>query len=453
MLENISNRIDKAIKIIKRDHKISEKNIDNSIREIKLALLDADVNFKVVKDFINNVKTKALGEDVLRSVSPDQQFIKIIHDELKHILGEENEALKIEKEKRNIIMMVGLQGSGKTTTSAKLALKLKKDYKPILIGADTYRPAAQDQLQILAKTIEVDYYGGEKGQSPIQIAKEAIKEADSKNKDLVIIDTAGRLEIDENMMDELKKIKDDVNPDEILFVSDSMAGQNIVEVVNKFNEKLGLTGIILSKFDSDTRGGAAFSIKSTTGLSIKYIGVGEKLNEIDAFHPERIAGRILGMGDVVSLVEKVQEQVDIEEAEKLEKKLRKADFDLNDFLSQLKTMKKIGSIESIMKMLPFGKNLQINAEGDNKLKQTEAMILSMTQKERRNYRIINGSRKRRIAKGSGTTTRDINNLLRAFDQMYRMMKKMKHNPNAMKKMMKKMGGNPNDMGNLPNLPF
>jgi len=452
VLENIANRIEKAIKIIKRENKITDSNIDECIREIKLALLDADVNYKVVKDFIENVKSKALGEEVLRSISPTQQFTKIIHDELTKILGEKNDPINIGKTK-TIIMMVGLQGSGKTTSAAKLAYKLKRENtaNPILIGADTYRPAAQDQLQILANSIGIKYFGGDKNDSPIKIVTKGLQEAEKNEHNLVIIDTAGRLEIDDKMMTELEEIKKKVNPSEILFVSDSMAGQNIVEVVNSFNSRLNLTGVILSKFDSDARGGAAFSIKSITGLSIKFIGMGEKINELETFHPERIAGRILGMGDVVSLVEKVQREVDIEEAEKLEKKLRKAEFDLNDFLNQIKQMKKLGSMESILKMLPFGKNIQINPESDKKLKQTEAIILSMTLKERRNYRLINGSRKRRIAKGSGTTTRDVNNLLISFDQMYKAIKKVKRNPGAIKKLMKQMGGD--NISNLPNLPF
>jgi signal recognition particle subunit SRP54 len=449
LLENIQKRFDNVFKKLSGKHKISEDNIKDGIREIKLALLEADVNYKVVKEFVKEVKEEALGEKVIKSVSPKDQFIKIVNDKLAEIMGGENKPLELKPSGINVILMVGLQGSGKTTTCGKLAYRLTKNdesKKALLVGADIYRPAAKEQLKIVAKQSGAGFFTNDDPKaSAKKITKSALDYAREENYNLVILDTAGRLQIDEELMKELEDIKKVTKPDEILFVSDAMAGQNIVEVANEFDERLGISGIVLTKFDSDTRGGAALSLKKTTGKDIKYIGVGEKMEELDPFYPDRIAGRILGMGDVVSLVDKAIEASDQEELERLQKKMQKLDFDLNDFLGQIRQVKRMGSLENLLKMLPFGKDLPVDQLKGDEVSKTEAIILSMTPKERKNYKIINVSRKKRISRGSGTKLKDVNKLLQQFDKMNKMMKKMKKNKKGLQSLMDKYGGDLENM--------
>ncbi len=447
MLENIQKRFDGLLKRISGKHKISEKNIQEGIREIKLALLEADVNYKVVKELVKELKEEALGEKVLNSVSPKEQFIKIVNDKLTDIMGGENVPLEVKPSGKTIILMVGLQGSGKTTTCGKLAKRIQKKFEgksAMLVGADIYRPAAKKQLEIVAKQAGAGFYTDEKGVSAQQIVKDALTKSDIENYNVLIIDTAGRLQIDEELMKELEDIKKIAKPNEILFVSDAMAGQNVVDVAVEFDKRLGVSGVILTKFDSDARGGAALSIKKTTGKSIKFIGVGEKMEDLDPFYPERIAGRILGMGDVVTLVDKAVEAADEEELVKLQKKLAKFDFDLNDFLSQLRQVKRMGSLDKILKMLPFGKDLPLDQLQGNEVSKSEAIILSMTQKERKNYKIMNVSRKKRVSKGSGTKLKDVNKLLQQFDKMNKMMRKMRKNK-GLEKILENFDGNFEDM--------
>ncbi len=448
MLENIQKRFDGLLKRISGKHKITEKNIEEGIREIKLALLEADVNYKVVKELVKELKAEALGEKVLQSVSPKEQFVKIVNDKLTDIMGGENVPIDVKPTGKTIILMVGLQGSGKTTSCGKLAQRIQKKFegkKALLVGADIYRPAAKKQLEIVANQAKAGFYTGEEGVSPQNIVKEAIKKSDLENYNVIIIDTAGRLQIDEALMKELEDIKKISDPTEILFVSDAMAGQNVVEVVGEFDTRLGITGVILTKFDSDARGGAALSIKKTTGKSIKFIGVGEKMEDLDPFYPDRISGRILGMGDVVTLVDKAIEAADEEELAKLQKKMAKFDFDLNDFLAQLKQVKRMGSLDKILKMLPFGKDLPIDQLKGDEVSKSEAIILSMTPKERKNYKIMNVSRKKRVSRGSGTQLKDVNKLLQQFDKMSKMMKKMSKNKKGMEKMLEGFDGNFSDM--------
>jgi signal recognition particle subunit SRP54 len=447
VLENIQKRFDGLLKRISGKHKISEKNIQEGIREIKLALLEADVNYKVVKELVKELKEEALGEKVLNSVSPKEQFIKIVNDKLTDIMGGENVPLEVKPSGKTIILMVGLQGSGKTTTCGKLAKRIQKKFEgksAMLVGADIYRPAAKKQLEIVAKQAGAGFYTDEKGVSAQQIVKDALTKSDIENYNVLIIDTAGRLQIDEELMKELEDIKKIAKPNEILFVSDAMAGQNVVDVAGEFDKRLGVSGVILTKFDSDARGGAALSIKKTTGKSIKFIGVGEKMEDLDPFYPERIAGRILGMGDVVTLVDKAVEAADEEELVKLQKKLAKFDFDLNDFLSQLRQVKRMGSLDKILKMLPFGKDLPLDQLQGNEVSKSEAIILSMTQKERKNYKIMNVSRKKRVSKGSGTKLKDVNKLLQQFDKMNKMMRKMRKNK-GLEKILENFDGNFEDM--------
>ncbi len=441
MLEELTSKLESTFRRLRGYGKLTEKNIDDSLKEIRRALLEADVNYKVVKDFVASVKEKAIGEEVLRSVTPGQMIVKIVHDEMVRLLGGTTATIRNAGIPPTIIMLTGLQGSGKTTFAAKLARYLqKKNRKPMLVAADVYRPAAIQQLKILGRSINVPVYDEGVG-DPVKIAFNSISQARQQMLDTVILDTAGRLHIDEQMMQELVNIKNRIRPHEILFVADGMTGQDAVNTAQQFAERLNFDGVVLTKMDGDARGGAALSIKAITGKPIKFIGVGEKVDDIEQFHPDRMASRILGMGDVVTLVEKAQETIDKEKAEKLEKKLRKAEFDLEDFLDQLQQIKKMGSLESILKMIPgVGSQLK-NAQVDEKnLVRVEAIINSMTKEERRNPRILNGSRRKRIAMGSGTRVQDVNALMRQFEQMKKMMKQMN------KKSFRGLGGMPFGIG-------
>jgi signal recognition particle subunit SRP54 len=426
--------------------KISESNVADALREVRMALLEADVNFKVARDFIERVKTKALGAEVIQSVHPGQQIIKFVSDELTELLGSQNAGLKLDASPSSIIM-VGLHGSGKTTSSGKLARLLKKQGKaPLLVAADVYRPAAMDQLETLGKQIEVPVFLKRGETDVLKIAREALDFARAQGRNILIFDTAGRLQIDEPLVQELVRLRDLVQPQEILLVLDAATGQEAVNVATHFDQALNITGSILTKLDGDARGGAALSLKSVTGKPIKFAGVGEKLDEFEPFHPERMASRILGMGDVVSLVERAADVVSEEDAKKLEEKMRKGEFTLEDFLEQLRAMKKLGSLESIVKMLPGGgdalKQMDITKQ-EREFKRMEGMVCAMTIKERRNPVILNASRRRRIAAGSGVTVTELNTMLNKFFQMQQMMKKM---PKMMKMMSRMGGGLPGMMG-------
>jgi signal recognition particle subunit SRP54 len=423
MFENLSDRLEKSFKILKGQGRISEINIAETLKEVRRALLDADVNFKIAKQFTDTVKTKALGQEVLKSVNPSQMMVKVVHDELVDLMGGDKSDINL-KINPSIILIAGLQGSGKTTFSGKLAkwVKSKRGKNPILVAGDIYRPAAIEQLKIIGDQIEVPVYTEEGNRNPVQIVKNSVKEAKLKNHDVVIIDTAGRLAIDEEMMNEIAAIKDAVNPHEILFVVDSMTGQDAVNTAREFNERLNFDGVVLTKLDGDTRGGAALSIKSVVNKPIKFISSGEKMDAIDIFYPARMADRILGMGDIVSLVEKAQEQFDSEEARKLQKKIARDQFDFNDFISQIQQIKKMGN------------DLDID---DNAFKGIEAIIRSMTPAERSNPIVLNGSRRKRIAAGSGTSVQEVNKLLKQFDETRRMMKMMTKNKNAARMMGRK----------------
>ncbi len=426
MFENLGDRLQNALHKIKGYGKITEDNISDMMREIRLALLEADVNYQVVKEFTNNVKEKALGEEVASSINPGDLFVKIVKDELTELLGGESASLNINGNPA-ILMLVGLQGSGKTTTIAKLANFLRKKHskKPLLVACDVYRPAAIDQLKQLGKQLNMEVY--EEGKKdPVEIADNALEYAKNNGFDYVLVDTAGRLHIDEELMDELDRIKEKISPHEILLVIDAMMGQDAINVITGFNDKLPLTGVILTKLDGDTRGGVALSVRHLTNVPIKFIGVSEKLDGLDTFDPERMAGRILGMGDIVSLVEKATEAIDEKEAEKTAKRMQQGKFDLEDFLSTMKQMKKLGPLESLIKMLPGAKKMGLtDIKIDPKqMAHIEAIVLSMTPKERRNPDIIKASRKTRIAKGSGRSVQEVNKLLQQFDQMKKMMKQM-----------------------------
>jgi signal recognition particle subunit SRP54 len=424
MFEGLSDKLDRAFKVLKGHGHITEINVAETLKDVRKALLDADVSFKIAKQFTDQVKETALGENVLTSVSPAQLMVKIVHDELTRLMGGEKTDLNLKGEPA-IILIAGLQGSGKTTFSAKLAsyLKNKKGRKPMLVAGDVYRPAAIDQLKVLGEQIETEVYTEEGSTEPVKIAKHAIGYARDKGYNVVIIDTAGRLAIDEQMMDEIAAVKKAVNPHETLFVVDSMTGQDAVNTAKTFNDRLDFEGVVLTKLDGDTRGGAALSIKAVVNKPIKFIGIGEKLDAIDIFYPERMADRILGMGDIVSLVEKAQEQFDEEEAKKLQKKIAKNQFNFNDFLAQIKQIKKMGNVKDLIGMLPgMGKALQNVDIGDDAFKGIEAIIYSMTPDERENPVIINGSRRKRIATGSGTTIQEVNRLIKQFDDTRKMMK-------------------------------
>ena len=428
MFESLSDRLQNAIHKIKGYGTITEENISEVMKEVRLALLEADVNYKVVKEFTNEVKEKALGEEVKRSINPGDLFVKIVNDELKELLGGESAPLNLSGYPA-ILMLVGLQGSGKTTTIGKLSNLLRKKHskKPLLVACDVYRPAAIDQLKQIGKQLNIPVY--EEGKKdPVEISKNAIKYAKENGYDYVLIDTAGRLHIDDQLMDELDNIYNEVNPKEVLLVIDSRMGQDAINVIQGFNERLKLTGVILTKLDGDTRGGVALSVRHLTNVPIKFIGTSEKMDGIDHFDPERMAGRILGMGDIVSLVEKAEEAIDQKEAEKTAKRLQNGKFDLEDFLSSMKQIKKMGPLESLLKLIPGASKMGLNniKVDPKQLAKIEAMILSMTPTERRNPDIIKASRKTRIAKGSATSVQEVNKLLTQFEQMKKMMKQMKN---------------------------
>lgn len=426
MFENLSDKLDRSLKLLKGEGKITEINVAETLKEVRRALLDADVNFKTAKQFTETVREKALGQDVLTAVKPAQLMVKIVHDELAELMGGTSVDINLSGNP-SIILMSGLQGSGKTTFSGKLAymLKTKKGKNPLLVADDIYRPAAIEQLKILGAQINVPVYAEEGSTNPVEIAKNAIKQAKANGNDVVIIDTAGRLAIDEVMMNEIAAIKDAVKPNEILFVVDSMTGQDAVNTAKEFNDKLDFDGVVLTKLDGDTRGGAALSIRSVVNKPIKFAGTGEKMEALDVFHPERMADRILGMGDIVSLVERAQEQYDEEEARRLQKKIAKNQFDFNDFISQIQQIKKMGNLKDLAAMIPgVGKAMKDIDIDDDAFKGIEAIIYSMTPKERTTPEILNGNRRQRIAKGSGTTIQEVNKLIKQFDETRKMMKMM-----------------------------
>ncbi len=426
MFENLSDRLQNVMHKIKGYGKITEDNINEMMREIRLSLLEADVNYKVVKEFTNKVKEKALGTDVNSKLSPGEEFVKIVRDELTELLGGEKEELVTDKYP-TITMLVGLQGSGKTTTIGKLANYLRKNYKkkPLLVACDVYRPAAIDQLKLLGKELNIEVY--EEGKKePLEIVKNALEYAKENNFNYILIDTAGRLQIDEKLMEELVEIENFAKPDETILVIDAMMGQDAINVINGFNDKLHLTGVILTKMDGDTRGGVALSVRHLTNVPIKFIGVSEKMDGLSEFYPDRMASRILGMGDILSIVDKVSSEIDEKDAEDLVKKMTKGNFDLEDFLKQLKQIKKLGPLENLVKLLPGAKKMGLNNVkiDPKKMAHTEAIVLSMTKEERQNPSILKASRKQRIAKGSGTTVTEVNQLLNQFEEMKKMMKMM-----------------------------
>lgn len=424
MFENLSDRLERSFKILKGEGKITEINVAETLKDVRKALLDADVNYKVAKQFTDTVKAKALGMDVLTAVKPSQLMVKIVHDELALLMGGDSVDVNITGSPA-VILMSGLQGSGKTTFSGKLAqlLKGKRGKKPLLVACDVYRPAAIEQLKVLGEQIGIPVYSEPDCKNPVQIAQNAIKQARQDGQDLVIVDTAGRLAVDEEMMREIKAIKDAINPNEILFVVDSMTGQDTVNTAKEFNDRLDFTGVVLTKLDGDTRGGAALSIRTVVNKPIKFVGTGEKMDALDVFHPARMADRILGMGDIVSLVERAQEQYDEEEAKRLQKKIAKNQFDFNDFISQIQQIKKMGNLKDLASMIPgVGKAIKDIDIDDNAFKSVEAIIYSMTPKERSNPELLNGSRRQRIAKGSGTSIQEVNRLIKQFDQTRKMMK-------------------------------
>ena len=424
MFDNLSERLERSFKILKGEGKITEINVAETLKDVRKALLDADVNYKVAKNFTDTVKEKALGQNVLTAVKPSQLLVKIVHDELTALMGGETAELELTG-RPAVVLMSGLQGSGKTTFSGKLAqmLKNKKHRNPLLVACDVYRPAAVEQLKVLGQQINVPVYSEPDSKNPVEIALNAIKEAKAKGYDLVIVDTAGRLAVDEQMMNEIEAIKNAINPGETLFVVDAMTGQDAVNTAKEFNDRLDFNGVVLTKLDGDTRGGAALSIRTIVNKPIKFIGTGEKLEALDVFHPSRMADRILGMGDIVSLVERAQEQYDEAEAKRLQKRIAKNQFDFNDFLSQIAQIKKMGNLKELASMIPgVGKALKDIDIDDNAFKSIEAIIYSMTPKERTNPEILNGSRRARIAKGSGTNIQEVNRLLKQFDQTRKMMK-------------------------------
>jgi len=439
MFENLSERLERSFKILKGQGRITEINIAETLKEVRRALLDADVNFKIAKQFTDTVKAKALGQEVLRVVNPSQMMIKIVHDELTELMGGDKTEINI-KINPAVILIAGLQGSGKTTFSGKLArwVKTKKSKNPMLVAGDIYRPAAIEQLKIIGAQVEVPVYTEEGNRNPVQIVKNSVREAKIKGHDVVIIDTAGRLAVDEEMMNEISAIKDAVNPHEILFVVDSMTGQDAVNTAKEFNDRLDFDGVVLTKLDGDTRGGAALSIRSVVNKPVKFVSTGEKMDAIDIFYPERMADRILGMGDIITLVEKAQEQYDVEQARKLQKKIARDQFDFNDFIAQIQQVKKMGNVKDLMSMIPgVGKAVKDLEIDDNAFKGIEAIIRSMTPGERANPAVINGSRRKRIALGSGTTVQEVNKLLKQFDETRKMMKMVTKGGNAAKMMGRK----------------
>ena len=445
--EGLSEKLQAVTRKLRGKTRITESDLKEMLREVKLALLEADVNYAIVKEFINTIQEKALGQDVLKSLTPGQQVIKIVKDELVELLGGTESKINFTPNPPTVIMLVGLQGSGKTTTAGKLANLLRKQgKKPLLVACDVYRPAAIKQLQVVGGQLNIPVFANENSKDVVKIARQAIDTAISKLNDVVILDTAGRLHIDEELMQELKNVKQNVKPHEILLVVDSMTGQDAVNVATSFNEALGIDGVILTKLDGDTRGGVAISVKKVTGRPIKFAATGEKLSDIEVFHPDRMASRILGMGDVLSIIEKAEEAIDLEEAEKLEKQLKnKKELDLDDYLKQLRQVKKMGSFSSILKMIPGMSQLKDVKVDDKEFVRIEAIISSMTKEERKNPKILNGNRRVRIAKGSGTSVPEINKFMKSFEMTQKMMKKLQDQKNV-KKMMK--GLNPNDLKNL-----
>lgn len=447
--EGLSSKLQDITRKLRGKARITESDLKEMLREVKLALLEADVNYMIVKEFISQVQEKALGQDVLKSLTPGQQVIKIVKDEMVELLGGTESKINFTPNPPTVIMLVGLQGSGKTTSAGKLANILRKQgKKPLLVACDIYRPAAIKQLQVVGGQLNIPVFSNEQSKDVVHIAKQAMSVAMSKLNDVVILDTAGRLHIDEELMAELKNVKSNVKPHEILLVVDSMTGQDAVNVAQSFNEELGIDGVILTKLDGDTRGGAALSVKKITGRPIKFAATGEKLSDIEVFHPDRMAGRILGMGDVLSIIEKAEENFDIEEAEKLEKQLKKKELDLDDYLAQLRQVKKMGSFSSILKMIPGMNQLKDVQVDDKEFVKIEAMICSMTKEERKNPRLLNGSRRLRISRGSGTTVQDINKFMKSFEMTQKMMKKMQSNKGGMKKLMNSL-----DTNDLKNFKF
>lgn len=445
--EGLSEKLQQVTRKLRGKARITDSDLKEMLREVKLALLEADVNYMIVKEFISTIQEKALGQDVLKSLTPGQQVIKIVKDELVELLGGTESKINFTPNPPTVIMLVGLQGSGKTTTAGKLANLLRKQGKrPLLVACDVYRPAAIKQLQVVGGQLNIPVFANETSKDVVKIARQAMDTAISKLNDVVILDTAGRLHIDEELMTELKNVKANIKPHEILLVVDSMTGQDAVNVAKSFNEELGIDGVVLTKLDGDTRGGAAISVKKITGRPIKFAATGEKLSDIEVFHPERMASRILGMGDVLSIIEKAEESFDIEEAEKLEKQLKKKkELDLDDYLAQLKQIKKMGSFSSLLKMIPGMNQLKDVKVDDKEFVRIEAIISSMTKEERRNPKLLNGNRRLRIAKGSGTSVQEVNKFMKSFEMTQKMMKQMQNEKN-MKKMMK--GINPNDLKNL-----
>ena len=448
MFDNLSERLERSFKILKGEGRITEINVAETLKDVRRALLDADVNYKVAKSFTDQVKAKALGQNVLTAVKPGQLLVKIVHDELAQLMGGQATDINL-KGHPAVILMAGLNGAGKTTLSGKLALLLKnkRSRKPLLVACDVYRPAAVEQLRVLAEQIEVPIYMNLECKDPVQIAREGIHEAKAKGYDTVIVDTAGRLAIDEELMREIAAIKEAAQPDETLFVVDAMTGQDAVNTAKEFNERLDFDGVVLTKLDGDTRGGAALSIRTVVDKPIKFVGTGEKMEALDVFHPERMADRILGMGDIVSLVERAQEQYDEKEAQRLQRRIQKNQFDFNDFLAQIQQIKKMGNLKDLASMIPgVGKALKDVDIDDDAFKGIEAIILSMTPKERQRPEILNQSRKMRIAKGSGTSIQEVNRLVKQFDQTRKMMKMM--TGSKMKSMMGKMP----QMPGMPGMP-
>ncbi|MBQ2045636.1 MAG: signal recognition particle protein [Muribaculaceae bacterium] len=443
MFENLSEKLERSFKLLKGQGKITEINVAETLKDVRRALLDADVNYKVAKQFTDTVKAKALGQNVINAIKPSELMVKIVHDELTQLMGGDTAQINLSGNP-TVILMSGLQGSGKTTFSGKLARKLKseKGKRPLLVACDVYRPAAIEQLKVLASQIEVPVYTEEGNNNPVEIAKNAIQYAKTNHLDLVIVDTAGRLAVDEQMMDEIEAIKNAINPQETLFVVDSMTGQDAVNTAKEFNDRLDFDGVVLTKLDGDTRGGAALSIRTVVTKPIKFVGTGEKLDALDQFHPSRMADRILGMGDIVSLVEKAQQQYDEKEARELQRKIAKNQFNFNDFLNQIQQIKKMGNLKDLASMIPgLGKAIKDVDIDDDAFKGIEAIIYSMTEQERENPEIINGSRRQRIAKGSGTTLQDVNRLLKQFEDTRKMMKAattMKSNPMKMMRQMRQM---------------
>ena len=440
--EGLSSRLQEITRKLRGKARITESDLKEMLREVKLALLEADVNYKIVKEFISTIQEKALGQDVMKSLTPGQQVVKIVKDELVELLGGTESKVQFTPNPPTIIMLIGLQGSGKTATAGKFAnLFRKQGKKPLLVACDVYRPAAIKQLQVVGAQLNIPVFSNEQSKDVVHIAKQAVNVAISKLNDVIILDTAGRLQIDEELMNELKNLKASIKPHEILLVVDSMTGQDAVNVAKSFNDEVGIDGVVLTKLDGDTRGGAALSVKKITGKPIKFAATGEKLSDIEVFHPDRMAQRILGMGDILSVIEKAEESFDLEQAEKLEKQMRKKELDLDDYLAQLRQVKKMGSFSSLLKLIPGMNQIKDLKVDDKEFVKIEAMICSMTKQEKRNVKLLNGSRRLRIAKGSGTTVQDVNKFIKSFEMTQKMMKQLKQNKGGMKKLMSNIDEN------------